>query len=285
MLRGIEEKETKICFIIPVHNEERILAKCLTRVFRQNLDNFDVYVVLDRCTDRSEEIAREFPVKIIVKKTPTTCINTWGEVLRYGIDRTKSDIIVWLDADMILPDGAVGELVRHLVGKVAMASGRFRSVEYGPLDKCMNLWNEPLFSRGGFKVILRDVYDEIGGLVDTDACDTILDLKFIQAGYEIYVDPNKTAQHDRPMTFRKWVNQWIRRGRGGHEIGYPVWYNITRGFYCLSMIKKSLWFFLLGLIAILGIIIGIFRANKASPFKEKIVEYHVNRRIMKVLKR
>jgi len=270
------------CFVIPVHNEERTLVKCLTQVFRQNLDKFDVCTVLDRCTDGSEEIAEDFSVNKIYKKNPPTGINPWGEVLRYGIDRTKSDIIVWLDADMILPHGAVGKLVKHLRSKVAMASCRFRSVEHGPLDKCMNIWNDPLLSRGGFKVILREAYDDIGGLVDAYACDTLLDLKFIQAGYEIYVDPELTAQHDRPMTFRKWLNQWIRRGRGGHEIGYPLWYNLGRGIYCLSMIRKSPWFFLLGPLAIIGLIIGICQADKSSTLREKIVEEHIKKRVRKV---
>jgi len=273
------------CFVIPVHNEERTLVKCLTQAFRQNLDNFDVCTVLDRCTDGSEEIAEGFSVNKIFKKNPPTGINPWGEVLRYGIDRTKSDIIVWLDADMILPDGAVGKLVKYLEGKVAMASCRFRSVEYGPLDKCMNIWNNPLLSRGGFKVILREAYEKIGGLIDAYACDTILDLKFIQAGYEIYIDPELTAQHDRPMTFRKWLNQWIRRGRGGHEIGYPLWYNIGRGIYCLSMIRKSPWFILLGPLAIIGLIIGICQADNSSQFKEKIVAEHIQKRVRKVWKK
>ena len=237
---------------------------------------------MDRCTDGSEKIADGFPLRKIIKKNPPVGVNPWGEVLRYGINRTNSDVIVWLDADMILPNGAVGELVKYLDGKVAMASSRFRSVEYGPLDKCMNIWNDPTLSRGGFKVILRDVYEEIGGLVDAYACDTILDLKFIQAGYEIYVDPEITVQHDRPMTFRKWLNQWIRRGRGGHEIGYPIWYNVARGFYCLSMIRKSSWFILLGPMAIIGLIIGICQADKESPFRDKIVEEHIKNRILKI---
>jgi cellulose synthase/poly-beta-1,6-N-acetylglucosamine synthase-like glycosyltransferase len=269
------------CFVIPVHNEERTLVKCLTQAFRQNLDIFDVCTVLDRCTDRSEEISEEFSVNAIIKKTPTSWVNPWAEVLKYGIDRTKSDIIVWLDADFIIPNGAVGRLVKQLKGKVAMASCRFRSVEYGPLDKCVNIWNNPLLSRGGFKVILREAYEKIGGMVDTYACDTILDLKLIQAGYEIYVDPELTALHDRPMTFRKWLNQWIRRGRGGHEIGYPLWYNIGRGIYCLSMIRKSPWFLLLGPLAIIGLIIGICQADERSRFKEKIVDEHIRKRISK----
>ncbi len=273
------------CFVIPVHNEERTLLKCLTQVFRQNLDNFDVCIVLDRCTDKSEEISERFPVNKIVKRNPPSGVNPWGEVLSYGIDRTTSDVIVWLDADMILPDGVVGELVKHLEGKVAMASCRFRSVEYGPLDKCMNLWNDPFLSRGGFKVILRDAYERIGGLIDAYACDTTLDLKFIQAGYEIYIDPELTVQHDRPMTFRKWLNQWIRRGRGGHEIGYPVWYNIGRGFYCLSMIRKSFWFILLGPIAIIGLIIGICKADKSSTLNEEIVDKHIKTRVRTVWKK
>ena len=50
--------------VIPTHNEEKYIAKCIKAVRRaeKNVpdDNVQILVVLNRCTDRTEEIARKY---------------------------------------------------------------------------------------------------------------------------------------------------------------------------------------------------------------------------------
>lgn len=50
--------------IIPVHNEEDTLQACLESIFR-NRGRFEVIVVNDGSTDRTIDIAKKFPVKLI----------------------------------------------------------------------------------------------------------------------------------------------------------------------------------------------------------------------------
>ena len=47
----------KFCIIIPVHNVEKYLKKCLDSVMNQTYKNYEVIVIDDGSTDDSKKIA------------------------------------------------------------------------------------------------------------------------------------------------------------------------------------------------------------------------------------
>jgi glycosyltransferase involved in cell wall biosynthesis len=59
------EKETLISVIIPVYNGEKYIAQCLENMLCQTHKNLEIIVVNDGSTDKSEEIAEKYPVKIV----------------------------------------------------------------------------------------------------------------------------------------------------------------------------------------------------------------------------
>ena len=55
-----------ISVIVPCYNGAKFIGNCLDMMLRQTIaDQLEILVVLDGCTDESEEIARKFPFKII----------------------------------------------------------------------------------------------------------------------------------------------------------------------------------------------------------------------------
>lgn len=58
----------KISYCVLTYNEEKNIKDCLTSIFNQNYpkDKLEVIVVDDNSTDRTLEIARKFPVKILI---------------------------------------------------------------------------------------------------------------------------------------------------------------------------------------------------------------------------
>ena len=88
--------------VMPIHNEEKYLPFSLASLLYANLD--ELIVVLDRCTDRSEQIINSFSEivsysirKIIVKERcwfyPT------AEVFKIGFEAAEGDIIYSLAGD------------------------------------------------------------------------------------------------------------------------------------------------------------------------------------------
>lgn len=55
----MEKEDLKISIIIPAHNEEKYIGKCLESVSRASKlckNQVEIIVVLNRCTDRTEEL-------------------------------------------------------------------------------------------------------------------------------------------------------------------------------------------------------------------------------------
>jgi glycosyltransferase involved in cell wall biosynthesis len=92
--RGVSEGRPLLSAVVVVHNEEAQLADCLRTL------NFcdEVVVVLDRCTDKSKDIARLFPARIIE--------GAWereGPRRHAGIDACTGAWILEVDADERVP--------------------------------------------------------------------------------------------------------------------------------------------------------------------------------------
>ena len=57
-----------ISVIIPAHNEERYIGKCLKSIkiaAREISDEVEIIVVANRCTDRTADIARHYGAEVL----------------------------------------------------------------------------------------------------------------------------------------------------------------------------------------------------------------------------
>src|SRR5688572_25449487 len=64
---GTKTVETPlISIIIPAHNEQNYIRGTLEAANRQTLENFEIVVVTNGCTDRTADVARELCHQLIV---------------------------------------------------------------------------------------------------------------------------------------------------------------------------------------------------------------------------
>lgn len=80
--------------IIPAHNEETRIGKCLESVYSQSYKNFECLVVCDACTDKTKEVAESYGARVI----ECDCHNE-GLARNIGIANTTGDWILFIDAD------------------------------------------------------------------------------------------------------------------------------------------------------------------------------------------
>jgi len=84
----------KISVIIPCYNGEKYLAQCLENLLFQSYKHLEIIVINDGSTDKTEEIAQKYPVKIISQK------NQGPYVARnIGIEKATGKYIHFLDVD------------------------------------------------------------------------------------------------------------------------------------------------------------------------------------------
>lgn len=101
-----------ISIIIPAHNEEYYLGGCLeAAAIAAKAVSVDVetVVVLNRCTDASERIAREHGAKVIPDES--RCI---AAVRNRGVAASSGDVIVTCDADSRLHPQMLPAVLREL---------------------------------------------------------------------------------------------------------------------------------------------------------------------------
>ncbi|MFC3227814.1 glycosyltransferase family 2 protein [Marinibaculum pumilum] len=95
----------RLSALVVCHNEERQLADCLGPLAFAD----EIVVVLDRCTDGSEAIARAAGARCIAGAWPLE-----GDRRNAGIDACSGDWIVEVDADERMPPDLAAEIRRTI---------------------------------------------------------------------------------------------------------------------------------------------------------------------------
>lgn len=104
--------------IIPAHNEEKYIAKCIDAIKRASekvgADNVQIIVSANRCIDNTVEIASAMGAEIC--ENTVKCISA---VRNDGAKLAKGDIIVTIDADSCMTEDSLAEI------KTMLESGKF----------------------------------------------------------------------------------------------------------------------------------------------------------------
>jgi glycosyltransferase involved in cell wall biosynthesis len=109
--------------IIPAHNEAAVIGQTLQELLRQVGDNDQVIVVCNGCSDDTTMVARRFEPRVTVLET---AVPSKTNALNLGDRRARSFPRIYLDADVILGDGALAKIV------LALESGRWLAVSPDP---------------------------------------------------------------------------------------------------------------------------------------------------------
>jgi len=101
-----------ISVITPAHNEELFIKKCLCSVnaaAKEVSEAVEHIVVLNRCTDKTGEIATKLGAKIITDDS-----RNLSSIRNKGAEVSKGDILVTIDADSQMTPNMLIEVLRKL---------------------------------------------------------------------------------------------------------------------------------------------------------------------------
>lgn len=99
----------RVSLVIAAHNEEGVLGATLDALLAQpHIEAADVIVSANACRDRTVDVARSHGVKVIERAEAgkAGALNA-ADAIAEGYPR------IYLDADIVLPDGAIGRLLQH----------------------------------------------------------------------------------------------------------------------------------------------------------------------------
>jgi glycosyltransferase involved in cell wall biosynthesis len=176
-------QQNMISVVTPAHNEERFLEDCLRSVANA-AENVSIpvehIVVLNRCTDRTEQIARSYGVRVVVEDARNLArIRNAGAAIAVG------EILVTIDADSRMSANMLSEVCSRLESDKYIGGGALTVPERWSLGIFCSLllllpyllWNR--VSAGMFWCRKRD-FDAVGGfderlttVEDVDFCNRL----------------------------------------------------------------------------------------------------------------
>ncbi len=199
-----------VSIIVPVRNGEATMQRCLEALFASTVQPLEVLIINDGCTDRTVEIAKRFPTRVI--DAPPPCGVAAARNL--GAEHAAGSILFFTDADVIVEPGAIAaaeEALQEGGGEnLDVAVGLQSAVcEYrNGTSVYKNLWLRWTYRQraGRFSVlyssavaIRKSAFEKVAGF-DThyqrpNIEDSELGKRLSEAGYRLDLVPNLEFLH------------------------------------------------------------------------------------------
>ena len=202
---SMESSHPLVTIIILNWNRKKCLKETLESLSDITYDNYEVVVVDNASTDRSQEMVRNYFPKYKLINLPTNVGCEQG--FNVGIVNAQGEILVFLDNDAFLESNAIDQFV-------AVFS---RQPSTGIIDpKILNFYTNEIMYQTGVRpseniftgcafAITREVIDKIG-LRPAEyfiyASEPEISMRVIDAGYKIVTDHSIVAYHKESPDMR-----------------------------------------------------------------------------------
>ena len=237
--------------VIPAHNEEAFIALTLQSLISQSILPTKVVVVNDNSTDKTADIVTAF-----AKDNPfITLVNSSSEAIHLpgskviqafhkGFETLDDnyDIIVKLDADLILPPNYFETIIKHFESDetIGMAGG-FAYIEKNGEWILENLTDKDHI-RGAFKAYRKKCFQDIGGLKPAMGWDTVDELLAKFYNWKVVTDASLIVKHLKPTGANYNKTARYKQGEAFYTLGYGFLITAIASAKLAMMKKKPLLF-------------------------------------------
>jgi glycosyltransferase involved in cell wall biosynthesis len=219
----------KYYIIIPAHNEEAFIGVTLASIEAQTFLPSKIIVVNDNSTDKTAEIVADF-----AKKNPSiTLVNKTSEAIHlpgskviqafqkgYEMVDDDYDIIVKLDADLILPKHYFETIIKHFQSDQTIGMvGGFAYIEQNGQWILENLTDKDHI-RGAFKAYRKACFKQIDGLKPAMGWDTVDELLCKFYNWKVVTDESLKVKHLKPTGANYNKTARYKQGEAFYSLGY-----------------------------------------------------------------
>lgn len=261
----------KYSIIVPVFNRPQELDDLLQSLTKQTFTNFEVLIVEDGSTIRSEKVFEKYSQQLHIQYFFKPNSGP-GPSRNFGFEKASGEYFVVFDSDCQIPPHYLEAVEKSLLtNKWDAWGGPDRGHEnFTALQQAMAYTMSSIFTTGGIRGgksknfqprsfnmgISRDVFKNTGGFrFDRFAEDIELSVRMKEMGFLVGLIPDAFVYHHRRATLKEFFRQVSNFGKGRVLVGraHP------------GEIKLVHWFpsfFLLGLASILPV--SIFNLTLAE---------------------
>lgn len=251
--------------VIPAHNEEAFIALTLQSLISQTVLPKKVVVVNDNSTDETativETFAKENPFISLVNSSSEAIHLPGSKVIQAfhkGLQTLDNqyDIMVKLDADLILPDNYFETIIHHFESDntIGMVGG-FAFIKKDGEWILENLTDKDHI-RGAFKAYRKKCFEQIGGLKPAMGWDTVDELLAKFYHWKVVTDTSLKVKHLKPTGANYNKTARYKQGEAFYTLGYGFLITAIASAKLAMMKKKPLLF--------LDYIHGFWKAKSAK---------------------
>lgn len=279
--------EPYVSILIPAHNEEEYIAKCIESVL--NLDypkeKLEIIVLDDGSTDRTYEIAKSYEdkgVKVVRKEKNIGKAN----ILNYGLEIAKGEFVCTLDADSYVSPYSLKRMLAQVDSEnvAAVASGvKVRSAkniieEVQRIEylfaifsrKLVNYLDAVQVTPGPFSLFRKDVLIKLKGFDPNSLVeDQEIALRLQKYGYKINSSFDNDVYTEIPKNFFELMKQRTRWQRGGfwNTVKYLHLINPKYGNLGMVILPFSVFGYI---VLVTGVLLFIYYLLTRSPYEDFI---------------
>lgn len=235
----------RFAIIIPAHNEEKVIGKLVKNLaaLRYPKHLYDIYVIADRCTDRTAKVARSNEAIVWERLDYRNCGK--GRVLKYALSRLgftrgqacRYDAAVFFDADNLVSSNFLQAMNNRLLNgeKIIQSfidsknpddswvSSTF-SITFWLNNRFVLLARHNLGLNAGLAgtgmCIHKEVLDKIGWSTVTLTEDLEFSIQALLEGYRTSFAVEARVFDEKPITFMASCRQRLRWARGQLNVAW-----------------------------------------------------------------
>lgn len=235
MARPNEMNLPPVSIIVPAYNEGVVIESSIRSLLNLQYSNLEIIVVDDGSSDDTYERAKRYEgrqggntvVRVVKKENGGK-----GDALNHGIELSKGEFVLTVDADSRLEPASLLYAVQHFKNpKVGAVAGnvkvgnrhnmltKMQALEYieglNMVRRSQGYFSAVNIIPGPLGLFRREVLKEIGGYeLDTFAEDCDITIKLLSYGYKIEYEPFAITWTEAPGTIRDFFRQRYRWTRG-----------------------------------------------------------------------
>lgn len=231
-----EEIEPYATLLIPAYNEESVIGQKIENALSLDYpqDKFEILLILDKCTDRTKEIAEHYVSKgiRIIEQKPRR-----GKMaaLNLAIPQAKGEILVFTDANSMYEKDVMRKLVRNFADeKIGCVCGELKYENkslvgegedlYWQYEKFIKIKEGQLQSllvvNGSIYAIRKKLYEPVE---ETLADDFVTPMKIAKKGYGLVYEPDAITLEKTAENTREGLNQKARIISQGLKASFAIW--------------------------------------------------------------
>jgi hyaluronan synthase len=198
-----------VSVIIPVYNQEKLIARVVKAIFESTYRNIEVVVVNDGSKDRSgevlDELAREDSrIKVVHKKNGGK-----RTAVAAGFYAAGGEYIVLIDSDSIVDKFAIEEFMKVFAGnpKVGgiVGNGKVLNSDKNLLTKCQDVWYDYSFN------IHKTTESTFGTVLCLSGCLAAYRRKTVARFMPFWAQDKAQYGDDRNLTTYAIATPWAKR--------------------------------------------------------------------------